>query len=86
MKRPRFQVYEAADGWRWRLLAANNRLIAESGILPSQIGLVSLSTTLATNALVEGQGGSGCPLPTNETVRVYVDGVEVAHEDVESTG
>ncbi len=31
MKRPRFVVYEAADGYRWRLLAANNRLIAESG-------------------------------------------------------
>lgn len=31
MKRPRFTVYEARDGYRWRLLAANNRLIAESG-------------------------------------------------------
>ena len=24
----RFQVYEAADGWRWRLLAGNNKVIA----------------------------------------------------------
>ncbi|HQU68359.1 MAG TPA: hydantoinase/oxoprolinase family protein [Albidovulum sp.] len=31
--------------------------IAKAGIKPSQVGLVSLSTTLATNALVEGQGG-----------------------------
>lgn len=31
MKRPRFTVYQARDGYRWRLLAANNRLIAESG-------------------------------------------------------
>lgn len=31
MKRARFKVYEARDGFRWRLLAANNRLIAESG-------------------------------------------------------
>lgn len=31
MRRPRFVPYRAADGWRWRLLAANNRLIAESG-------------------------------------------------------
>ena len=31
--------------------------ITESGRDPSTIGLVSLSTTLATNALVEGQGG-----------------------------
>ena len=28
-----------------------------SGVDPSTIGLASLSTTLATNALVEGQGG-----------------------------
>lgn len=31
MKRPRFVVYESKDGWRWRLLAANNRIIADSG-------------------------------------------------------
>lgn len=31
--------------------------IAEAGIVPADIGMVSLSTTLATNALVEGQGG-----------------------------
>jgi N-methylhydantoinase A/oxoprolinase/acetone carboxylase beta subunit len=31
--------------------------IARAGIAPGQVGLVSLSTTLATNALVEGQGG-----------------------------
>ena len=26
--KPRFQVYKAADGWRWRLLAGNNKVIA----------------------------------------------------------
>jgi N-methylhydantoinase A/oxoprolinase/acetone carboxylase beta subunit len=31
--------------------------LAQSGVLASQVALVSLSTTLATNALVEGQGG-----------------------------
>jgi N-methylhydantoinase A/oxoprolinase/acetone carboxylase beta subunit len=31
--------------------------LAEAGVSPSQVALVSLSTTLATNALVEGQGG-----------------------------
>ena len=31
MKRPTFDIYAAADGWRWRLLAANGRIIAESG-------------------------------------------------------
>ncbi|MCJ8519776.1 N-methylhydantoinase A/oxoprolinase/acetone carboxylase beta subunit [Pseudorhizobium tarimense] len=33
-------------------------VLAESGVSPAEIGMVSLSTTLATNALVEGQGGS----------------------------
>jgi N-methylhydantoinase A/oxoprolinase/acetone carboxylase beta subunit len=32
-------------------------VLAQSGIAPSVIALVSLSTTLATNAMVEGQGG-----------------------------
>ena len=36
---------------------AMERVLAESGVAASQIGLVSISTTLATNALVEGQGG-----------------------------
>ena len=31
--------------------------LAKAGISPAQVSLVSLSTTLATNALVEGQGG-----------------------------
>ena len=31
--------------------------LAGAGVAPSQIAMVSLSTTLATNALVEGQGG-----------------------------
>ena len=31
--------------------------LSAAGIAPAQIALVSLSTTLATNALVEGQGG-----------------------------
>lgn len=31
MNGARFAVIPAKDGWRWRLLAANNRIIAESG-------------------------------------------------------
>ncbi len=37
--------------------AAIDAAIAAAGCAPAQVGLVSLSTTLATNALVEGQGG-----------------------------
>ena len=36
---------------------AAEKALAEAGLPPSAIRLVSLSTTLATNALVEGQGG-----------------------------
>jgi uncharacterized protein YegP (UPF0339 family) len=32
MKRPyRITVYDAKDGWRWRMTAPNNRIVAESG-------------------------------------------------------
>lgn len=37
--------------------AAIDAVLDETGIAPEQVALVSLSTTLATNALVEGQGG-----------------------------
>src|SRR5690606_19882996 len=36
---------------------AVERVIDEAAIAPGSIKLVSMSTTLATNALVEGQGG-----------------------------
>ena len=39
------------------IAGAVDAVIAEAGVPVSAIGLVSLSTTLATNALVEGQGG-----------------------------
>lgn len=40
------------------IAGAVDAVIGSSGIAARDIGLVSLSTTLATNALVEGQGGS----------------------------
>ena len=30
-KAPKFEVYKARDGWRWRLRAGNNAITAESG-------------------------------------------------------
>ncbi len=39
------------------IAGAAETVIADTKIDPGQIGLVSMSTTLATNALVEGQGG-----------------------------
>ncbi len=40
--------------------ASVDEVLRSSGVSASAIGLVSLSTTLATNALVEGQGGRTC--------------------------
>ncbi|WP_135502559.1 hydantoinase/oxoprolinase N-terminal domain-containing protein [Roseovarius aestuariivivens] len=37
--------------------AAIAAVLTQSGVAPGDIGMASLSTTLATNALVEGQGG-----------------------------
>lgn len=37
--------------------AAVREVLAQSGIAPGEVSMASLSTTLATNALVEGQGG-----------------------------
>lgn len=37
--------------------AAIDAVLAEAGVPPEAVAMVSLSTTLATNALVEGQGG-----------------------------
>ncbi len=39
------------------IAGAVDAVLASTQVAPSAIGLVSLSTTLATNALVEGQGG-----------------------------
>jgi len=39
------------------IAGAAGKVMAQSNIQPSEIAMVSISTTLATNALVEGQGG-----------------------------
>ncbi len=39
------------------IAGAADRVIDAAGIAPAAVKLVSMSTTLATNALVEGQGG-----------------------------
>ena len=45
--------HDLAEG----IAGAVDAVLAASAVVPSDIGMVSLSTTLATNALVEGQGG-----------------------------
>ena len=31
MKRPVLDIYKSKDGYRWRLIAANNRIICDGG-------------------------------------------------------
>jgi N-methylhydantoinase A/oxoprolinase/acetone carboxylase beta subunit len=54
---------------------AVERVIDQAGVAPSSIKLVSMSTTLATNALVEGQGG-----------RVALVMIGFADDDLERAG
>ena len=45
--------HDLAEG----ISGAVDAVLGKAGVAPTTIGLVSMSTTLATNALVEGQGG-----------------------------
>ncbi len=54
---------------------AVHKVLENSACEPAQIGLVSLSTTLATNALVEGQGG-----------RIALIAVGFSDRDLDSAG
>lgn len=53
-------------------------VLQEPGVTPEHIGLVSLSTTLATNALVEGHGDPACLITVgfgaNEVARIMDTG------------
>lgn len=57
-KMPKFHVYEANDGWRWRLFAANGKMVAESGEAfvkrPTEKTLALIAGTFAKAALVRG--------------------------------
>lgn len=45
--------HDLAEG----IAGAAGRVLSQAGVAPGDVKLVSMSTTLATNALVEGQGG-----------------------------
>jgi N-methylhydantoinase A len=59
------------------VLEGIDRVLRESGMTPSQIGLIIHGTTLATNALIE-RSGAVTALLTTEGHR---DALEMAHED-----
>lgn len=54
-KQPRFQPYKAKDGWRWRLIAANGRIIADSGEAYARKSGVerAITTTIAAVGTIE---------------------------------
>jgi uncharacterized protein YegP (UPF0339 family) len=61
VKTPVFEVYEAEDGWRWRLIARNNRIIATGESHPKKAGAdKALRTVIDTAKLFDlsGQGSA----------------------------
>jgi uncharacterized protein YegP (UPF0339 family) len=54
VKRPRFDVYKAKDGWRWRLIAANGRILASGEAHPRKAGAQrAISTLIAVTGQIE---------------------------------
>jgi uncharacterized protein YegP (UPF0339 family) len=53
---PTIRVYQSADGWRWRMVAPNGRVIADSGEAYSRRGNALRAATkfldAAQNAVV----------------------------------
>lgn len=59
MRQPTFEVYKAADGWRWRLKAKNHKIVADSG----EAYLSKRSCIMAVKRLID---------MIHETARIYV--------------
>lgn len=77
MKQPRFEVYEAKDGWRWRLKARNGRILADSGREP-----VENQHKAALDALIYNVWDSALRLPPNSEYE-FRDGIIAAFESEE---
>jgi len=64
MSGPRFQVYEDASGqYRWRLKAANGRIIAESGEAYTRKRDSSRAVAGVVAAVIEARGAELRPKP-----------------------
>lgn len=74
MKTAGFDVYKAKDGWRWRLIAANNRVVAtgESHLRKRDAERAMLRLgDLCIQAMVKHLGAAGKMTPKT-TVREKV--------------
>jgi uncharacterized protein YegP (UPF0339 family) len=60
MKPYRITVYEAKDGWRWRMKAPNNRIVAESGEAYTR----RASAVRAARAMSTGKAMLQCVMPS----------------------
>lgn len=65
MKSPAFQVYPAADGYRWRLRATNGRIIAESG----EAYVRKQGAEKAVDRVIEACGGKPTVLPEDRSLQ-----------------
>ena len=48
---PRFEVYQARDGWRWRLRAANGRIVATGEAHPRKADAERATRTVMSTVL-----------------------------------
>lgn len=53
---PRFRIYRAKDGWRWRLQASNGRVIADSGEAYTRRRDCRRAVRTVTAAVIEARG------------------------------
>lgn len=50
-RKPKFEVYAAADGWRWRLKAANGRIVATGEAHPRKADSERATRTVMSTVL-----------------------------------
>lgn len=60
-RKPKFEVYAAADGWRWRLKAANGRIIATGESHPRKADAIRACDTVVAAC---------CEIPLPASVKV----------------
>ena len=51
MSKPTLDIYKARDGWRWRLVAANGNILADSGEAYTRRASAALGCMRAVRAM-----------------------------------
>lgn len=65
--------YRSPDGWRWRIRAANGRIVADSAEAYVRLGAALYGASLVTNMHVNGRPGTEHDAGFASSWRVRVD-------------